>query len=934
MMGVFGWTVIGSVGTVVAALAAVFGLIPRLRGRRQASELSNGHVDDRTTRQPSGALLPAPVLGMEVRGRERVVEDLAALALNPSGQVQVLCGLGGLGKSTVAKAVAVRIAAKDRHVWWVPAGDAVSVTQLLLGLAKELGASRGQVEEALAGRLNPSDVLWQQLEDGRRWTLVLDNADDPAALAADGRPASSGSGWLRRTRSGLVLVTSRTGDPRAWGPVAQLYRLDPLDEAEGAQVLLDLAPRAGNYAAARRLSEQLGGLPLALHQAGSYLASPFATAATFTLYQQALSVRFAELMGHGTEDRARVIATWELSLDALAEHGVEQARMLLQVLSCFASAIPVPPLLLDSDVLAERCGSIAKVEDGLSGLVSVGLIDVVPTAEVGPQSVKMHTLVAQTIRYRAGEALPESLGMAVKLLDAAACKLNLDNPEHAAAWAALVPHLRALQFLDVRLSAKAEATLATTAARLSLALVWSGSYVAALEVAESGLERRHGLPEDHEVILQLRRRRASARAFLGRYTEAETEYRQVLAAQQQVQGADHPDTLTARHDLGTTLIAEGRPTEALTELRQVLADRQRMLGTDHPSTLATRHEIARAIAAQDKPADAEAEFRQVLADRQRMLGTDHPSTLAARHDIAQMMAERGKSAEAEAEFRQVLAAQERILGADHPDTLTTRHNIANAVGAQGKFAGALAKFRQVLADRQRVLGANHPSILITRHEIAYLLAAQGKYAEAEAEFRQVLAAQQRMLGADHPDTLTTRHDLARMMAARGMLSEASAEFQQVLADRQRVLGAEHSETLATRHETAHVMLTQGNCAKAFAEFKKVLDAERRVLGANHPSTLTTRTNLALTLTAQGKLGEAVAEFRQVLAAQQRVLGGEHPSTLTTRQGIATVLFAQGKSAEAKAEFRQLLGAQQRVLGADHPDTLATMAALHSLDGLR
>ena len=256
-------------------------------------------------------------------------------------------------------------------MWWVPAGDAVSVTQLLLGLAKELGASRAQVEEALAGRLNASDVLWQQLEDAHRWTLVLDNADDPAVLTAGDRPVSSGSGWLRSTRSGLVLVTSRVGDPQAWGSVAQVHRLGPIDEAEGAQVLLDLAPRAGDHAAARSLSVQLGGLPLALHQAGSYLASPFATAATFALYQQALSVRFAELMGRGTEDRERVIATWELSLDALAAHGIGQARTLLRVLSCFASGVPVPPLLLDTDMLAELCGSVARMEDGLFGLFSL-----------------------------------------------------------------------------------------------------------------------------------------------------------------------------------------------------------------------------------------------------------------------------------------------------------------------------------------------------------------------------------------------------------------------------------------------------------------------------------------------------------------------------------------------------------------------------------
>ena len=59
--------------------------------------------------------------------------------------------------------------------------------------------------------------------------------------------------------------------------------------------------------------------------------------------------------------------------------------------------------------------------------------------------------------------------------------------------------------------------------------------------------------------MQLRRRRATARLFLGQYTEAENEYGQVLAAQLRVLGANHPDTLTTRHDLATGLTAEGKP---------------------------------------------------------------------------------------------------------------------------------------------------------------------------------------------------------------------------------------------------------------------------------------------------------------------------------------------------------------------------------------
>lgn len=53
----------------------------------------------------------------------------------------------------------------------------------LLGLARLLGTPDGEVREALAGRINPSDVLWRQLEARRGWVLIFDNADNPGALA-------------------------------------------------------------------------------------------------------------------------------------------------------------------------------------------------------------------------------------------------------------------------------------------------------------------------------------------------------------------------------------------------------------------------------------------------------------------------------------------------------------------------------------------------------------------------------------------------------------------------------------------------------------------------------------------------------------------------------------------------------------------------------
>jgi hypothetical protein len=216
------------------------------------------------------------------------------------------------------------------------------------------------------------DRLWRLLEPAdRRWLLIIDNADDPELLAAPAVPVAegeqpvipqtaAGTGWARAGRRGLVLVTSRQCSPARWGAAASLERVDVLGDREAAQVVLDLAPTAGDREQARALGRRLGGLPLALHVAGAYLGSDFARWSSFAAYQHALDLEPGHALSAFPEDeaddRATLTRTWELSLDDLARRGIGHARALLRLLSCYAPALPIPLDLLDAELLGDLLG--------------------------------------------------------------------------------------------------------------------------------------------------------------------------------------------------------------------------------------------------------------------------------------------------------------------------------------------------------------------------------------------------------------------------------------------------------------------------------------------------------------------------------------------------------------------------------------------------
>jgi hypothetical protein len=155
--------------------------------------------------------------------------------------------------------------------------------------AQQLGGAH-DVEAIKRAGADAADRFWRLLENASpRWLLVFDEADDPRVLAAGDSPAGvqDMTGWVRSSARGLALVTSREADPRMWG-AAQLRAIGELREAEAAQMLLELAPSAGDEDQARALARRLGGHPLSLRLAGSYLGSRAAQGATFAAYGRAL----------------------------------------------------------------------------------------------------------------------------------------------------------------------------------------------------------------------------------------------------------------------------------------------------------------------------------------------------------------------------------------------------------------------------------------------------------------------------------------------------------------------------------------------------------------------------------------------------------------------------------------------------------------------
>jgi tetratricopeptide (TPR) repeat protein len=552
--------------------------------------------------------LPRPGLFV---GRAGELARLDAALAGP-GQVvvQAVHGLGGVGKSTLAARWAADHAGDYLVTWWITAATPADIDAGLAGLAVALAPALSGVLplEALRG----GAVQW--LAAHRGWLVILDNVSDPADVAP----------LLARARAGRYLITSRRAS--GWHAAgAATVRLDVLEAAEAQALLAAILGRPGEADGAAGLCAELGFLPLAIEQAGAYLAQAGATPAEYL----ALLARYPAAMYQAAAeggDAARTIARiWRVTVDRLA--GDPLAGRVLRILAWYAPD-GIPRALLDG--LADPPAVLGAV----GRLAAYSML----TADGG--TLAMHRLVQAVTRtpdpddpHRDPQAIDAARDQASRQL--ADALPDVLDPAAWPRWRMLLPHIDALAS-----HAPPDTDTQDTARLLNEAGLFLGG---------------QGQPGRAARYLQ-----------------------RALAGCVRVLGADHPDTLTSRNNLAGAYESAGDLGRAIPLHEQTLADSVRVLGADHPATLISRNNLAYAYESAGDLGRAIPLHEQTLADSVRVLGADHPQTLLSRNNLAYAYESAGDLGRAIPLYEQTLADRVRVLGADHPQTKTVRGNLAAA----------------------------------------------------------------------------------------------------------------------------------------------------------------------------------------------------------------------------------------------------------------
>jgi tetratricopeptide (TPR) repeat protein len=808
------------------ALAASLGIHRNTVGRWERGEVlpdSRGIVlelarllelDEQETRQLLEASLTALAPYWTVpfprnpsfTGREAILEQLHSLlsADPPAGALvsYALTGLGGIGKTHLAVEYAYRFALEYSAVLWIAADSAERMAASFLAIAEALHLP--ECHDIDQRQVSIAVQRW--LTTHQKWLLIVDNIEDVEILQA----------VLPTARQGAILLTTQR---QALGPLVERIDLPPMSQSEGVSLVLRRAklpaPDAAQatpeqsgqqvpagYAAAQQLVTLLGGLPLALDQAGAYIEETGCGVAQYLARYEQQRRQLLARRGTATADHPQsVLATFLIANQRIEQKQPLAAEILRLCAFLHPDAIPEELFLAELDKsgspLPPGRADPYQLDLSLALLRTLSLIQRNPAT----QTISIHRLVQTVLRE------------------------GMDEQERAT-WQRCV--IRRLNQLFPTITYDTWRQCEQLLPHVVACAETIPDQVCDLDLAETLQKAADYLCHREHAEIRL----------------AEAMYLRALRIQEQITGPEHLEIAVVLSELAYLYTRQGKYEQAESLYRRSLTIWERIPGPERPAMANTLMWFGFLSFEQGKYDQVEARYQRALQIWERTLGSQHHKIASVLDKLAMLYYRQGQYAQSESFHLRALAIQEHILGEMHPAVAHSLNGLAGLYYEQGKYELAEAFCLRALSIQEEILGPEHPYIANLVNNLGDLAMERAEYAKAEPLYQRALDILEQVWGSEHPDLAYPLNGLANLHRELARWDEAILLYQRSLRLREQFFGPSHPETAGTLHDFAVLYQKQGNLEEAASLYRRALAIQQQMLGEDHPKTVATRTSYA------------------------------------------------------------------------------------------
>nr|POE87603.1 vegetative incompatibility protein het-e-1 [Quercus suber] len=269
--------------------------------------------------------------------RRRELQKMREILISTnSRRCLVLYGLGGIGKTQLSIAYAIRYKDNYSAVFWFNSKDNDSIKSSFVRVARQI--IRDHPSASPLGSVNLSNDVdavvdgvktWLSLPSNTHWLLVFDNYDHPKVLGIADSDAVEVCSYLPEAHQGSVIITTRSSEVGI-GHGMPITKLENLQDS--LSILTSSSQRSDvlQDPDAAKIAQRLDGLPLALATAGAYLRqTPAVSCADYLRHYENSWAKLQKTSPKLTAYEDRMLySTWQISFDQIEKQSPRAAHLL------------------------------------------------------------------------------------------------------------------------------------------------------------------------------------------------------------------------------------------------------------------------------------------------------------------------------------------------------------------------------------------------------------------------------------------------------------------------------------------------------------------------------------------------------------------------------------------------------------------------------
>lgn len=685
-----------------------------------------------------------------------------------------LYGLAGIGKTTLAKYLIHHPVKKYDFKGWFNAenDDLLKSSYISLGekhhLFSQEVSEHQKIDKTKAWLNSQEDLL-----------IVYDNAPDATILKK----------YL--PDHGHIIITSR--NYKVPGALA----LETMTQQESATLLSNLIPKKimENQQAVDALVKTMGCLPLALSQAGAYIADNQIIIADYlNFYRHARKKVLSDKTLPAMEEHEPIYIAWNLTIQALRQKSNQEKifQLLGFIGQCYREKIPKKLL---SQYLFNSTDGDAMVELNtvLKSLTEYSLV------KIYENTIAIHPLIHSFVQDLFTDQVIEVDIVKKAIESIIAFKSSLDIKLKDNFVKMLSPHVESIFSKAKNILKEQEYTKLTVF--LGHSYYHLGDYKMSQKLLIRALDIQtqqagNDCVENGLILYYL----GKVEIQFGNYDKSQEHLTRSLEIQKKHYGADNIKTNPTLIQLAKLECTIGNYNACKDMLKKALYIQNQYADKNKPVDL-NKIEILFLLGANELLLGNYEKSKKLLQQVSNLeaqhYDKNHVLTAPALYYLARVEMELGNYQESINLLKKVLTIENQYYGIDHPETIFTLHYLGRAEAMVGNYKTSKELLEQSLKFQEKYFGINHVKVADTLNSLGLLYMKIGKHQDSQQVLERALQIQEKSLDSNHIKVADTLYVLGELHSKTGNHQAAKKFLERALKIHKKYFGADHKKVKRT-----------------------------------------------------------------------------------------------------------------------------------------